>query len=63
MTTIIFRFSKFKSSIREIEKLYLIVNKKSNIFSMNNWVVFLGYVFNLHNGKMIIRYNNHLLVE
>jgi len=45
----------------EIEKLKLTVNKKSNIFTMSHGVGFLGYVFKLKNGKIMIRYNNQTI--
>lgn len=51
----------FKLIKMEIEKLRLSINKKSNIFSINHGVSFLGYVFRLYNGKLLIRYNNQTI--
>ena len=46
---------------KEIEKLKLNINEKSNIFNLKNGVSFLGYVFKINNGKIIIRYNNQTI--
>ncbi len=46
---------------KEINDLKLEVNKKSNIYSLKKGVGFLGYVFKLEKGKLLIRYNNQTI--
>lgn len=49
----------FKLIEKEINKLNLEINKKSNIYRLSTGISFLGYMFKLdRNNKLIIRYNN-----
>ena len=49
----------FKLIEKEINKLNLQINKKSNIYRLSTGISFLGYMFKLDkNNKLIIRYNN-----
>lgn len=44
---------------REINKLNLETNSKTNIYRLSNGISFLGYTFNINKrNKLIIRYNN-----
>lgn len=47
---------------KEINKLNLEINSKSNLYKLSNGISFLGYVFKLNkNNKLIIRYNNNTI--
>lgn len=47
---------------KEISKLNLEINSKSNLYKSSNGISFLGYVFKLDkNNKLIIRYNNNTI--
>ena len=47
---------------KEIRKLNLEINSKSNLYKLSNGISFLGYVFKLDkNNKLIIRYNNNTI--
>ena len=47
---------------KEISKLNLEINSKSNLYKLSNGISFLGYVFKLDkNNKLIIRYNNNTI--
>lgn len=47
---------------KEINKLNLEINSKSNLYKLSNEISFLGYVFKLNkNNKLIIRYNNNTI--
>ena len=47
---------------KEINKLNLEINSKSNLYMLSNGISFLGYVFKLNkNNKLIIRYNNNTI--
>lgn len=49
----------FKLIEKQINKLNLEINKKSNIYRLSTGISFLGYMFKLdRNNKLIIRYNN-----
>lgn len=54
--------NSFKIIEREINKLNLEINKKSNIYRLSNGISFLGYVFKLDkNNKLVIRFNNNTI--
>ena len=48
----------FKLINSEINKLKLIVNKKSRIYNLKYCVTFLGYNFKVSNNKIVIRYKS-----
>ena len=49
----------FKLIEKEINKLNLEINKKSNLYKLSNGISFLGYIFKIDkNKKLVIRYNN-----
>ena len=49
----------FDLIVKEIRKLNLDINSKSNIYKLSNGISFLGYMFKLNkNNKLIVRYNN-----
>ena len=49
----------FDLIVKEIKKLNLDINSKSNIYKLSNGISFLGYMFKLNkNNKLIVRYNN-----
>lgn len=51
--------SSFDLIVKEIRKLNLDINSKSNIYKLSNGISFLGYMFKLNKkNKLIVRYNN-----
>ena len=53
------KLKKFYKLIeKEINKIDLTLNNKSNIYKLSNGIVFLGYKFKLNKNKLEIRYNN-----
>ena len=48
----------YKLIEKEINKIDLTLNNKSNIYKLSNGIVFLGYKFKLNKNKLEIRYNN-----
>lgn len=51
----------FEKIEKEINKLKLEINSKSNLYKLSNGIGFLGYTFKMKGNKLIIRYNNQTI--